>query len=375
MSATTCDVIIAGAGIVGAACALALSRRGHKCAIVDPGPVAGGATGAGMGHICVMDDSEPQLELSRLSRRLWDDLAPELPPTAERSVCGTLWVAADEEEMLAARRKGAYLNAHNVTADLLDARLLAAAEPNLRPGLFGGLMLPGDSIVYPPTIVRWMLDRAVENGSRLFIGRSIARLGGGYADLDDGTRLEAAFSINAAGIWAPRLTPTLPVRPRKGHLVITDRYPGFCRAEIVELGYIKNAHGHSPESVAFNIQPRPTGQLLIGSSRQYDREDPAVEPHMLHRMLARAVEFMPGLAGLKTIRAWTGFRAATPDSLPIIGTHPTDSRLLLATGHEGLGLTTATGTAALIESIVCRTAPPIPPLPYSPSRFAELAVA
>ena len=76
---------------------------------------------------------------------------------------------------------------------------------------------------------------------------------------------------------AARLTPGLAIRPRKGHLVITDRHPGFVTHQLLELGYLKSAHGSDAASVAFNVQPRATGQLLIGSSRQYDVEDPAVD--------------------------------------------------------------------------------------------------
>ncbi|MCC6535902.1 MAG: FAD-dependent oxidoreductase, partial [Bryobacterales bacterium] len=118
---------------------------------------------------------------------------------------------------------------------------------------------------------------------------------------------------------AHHLPVTIPVAPRKGHLAITDRAPGFLRHQIVELGYLKSAHGHETESVACNLQPRATGQVLIGSSRQYGVHTAAVEPRMLQRMLRRALEYMPGLAGLPVVRTWTGFRAATPDGLPLIG--------------------------------------------------------
>ena len=79
--------------------------------------------------------------------------------------------------------------------------------------------------------------------------------------------------VNATGSWSPVLTPGLEVKKRKGHLVITDRYPNFLRHQLVELGYLKSAHSLTADSVAFNIQPRKTGQLLIGSSRQFDVDD------------------------------------------------------------------------------------------------------
>src|SRR6516225_9651878 len=99
------DVIIVGAGIVGAACAAECARNGLKVLVVDRGSVGGGTTGAGMGHIVVLDDSEAQFALTSYSRSLWQRLAEDLPPDVEYDSCGTLWVAADEEEMAEVRRK------------------------------------------------------------------------------------------------------------------------------------------------------------------------------------------------------------------------------------------------------------------------------
>src|SRR5208283_2261161 len=114
-------------------------------------------------------------------------------------------------------------------------------------------------------------------------------LADGSVVLADGPCLAADYSVNATGPWSPTLTPALPIRKRKGHLVITDRYPGFVHHQIVELGYLKSAHCLSGDSVAFNIQPRRTGQMLIGSSRQFDAENGAVDQPILERMLNRAL--------------------------------------------------------------------------------------
>jgi len=143
------------------------------------------------------------------------------------------------------------------------------------------------------------------------------------------------------------------------------------RRQLVELGYLKSAHSISSDSVAFNAQPRKTGQILIGSSRQYGpkgKDDPKVEAAMLSRMLARACEYMPGLTRLSAIRAWTGFRAATPDKLPLIGPCHDHDRLYLATGHEGLGITTSMGTAKLLVDQLLNRRPAIPIAPYLPNR-------
>jgi glycine/D-amino acid oxidase-like deaminating enzyme len=193
--------------------------------------------------------------------------------------------------------------------------------------------------------------------------------------LDDGCRLTAPQLLLATGLQATQLVPGLPMRPKKGHLVITDRYPGALQHQLVELSYISTAHHSDGPSVAFNLQPRPTGQLLIGSSRQFDTLDRNVEPAMLSRMLQRAMDYMPGIADLNALRSWTGFRPATPDSLPILDQHPDNPHLWLAVGHEGLGVTTATGTADILVALMTGAAPPMDVAPFALARFAGLAAA
>ena len=82
-------IIVVGAGIVGAAIAEALALDGCTVTVIEEGPVGGGATAAGMGHIVVMDDSEAQLALTGYSQRLWDERAGSLPVGGERMVCSS----------------------------------------------------------------------------------------------------------------------------------------------------------------------------------------------------------------------------------------------------------------------------------------------
>lgn len=359
------DVAIVGAGIVGAACADALSAAGLRVEVIDAGPVGAGATAAGMGHIVAMDDSEAQFALTRFSQQLWMGLAAELPREVEYEACGTLWVAVDDQEMSAVHAKREYYAGRGVAAEVLDARQVADAEPELRTGLAGGLLAPDDCVVYAPCAAQWLIDRAAGRGARLRIGARAAAVARDRVVMADGSVVSAGAVVVATG--AAVLVPGLPVRPRKGHLAITDRYPGFVRHQLVDLGYLKSAHGHDNESVAFNVQPRATGQVLIGSSRQYGVEHRAIDHAMLARMLARAAEYMPRLASLNVIRAWTGFRAATPDGLPLVG--PSDGGVFVATGHEGLGITTSLGTAHLIAAAITGRTPAIAAGPYLPARF------
>ncbi len=371
MSHATYDVVIVGAGIVGAACADEFTRRGMRVAVVDREMVGGGATAAGMGHIVTMDDSEAQFALTRYSQQLWQKMRPELPVDVEYDQCGTIWVAADEEEMIEVRRKRDYYGQRDVPTEILDSQALMRLEPNLRPGLFGGLLVMEDVVLYPPCAARFLMERAQRLGVKLHLGQSVASAGQGRVRMTDGFEITAKIVVNATGAGAAELTPGIEIKKRKGHLVITDRYVGFLRHQLVELGYLKSAHAVTSDSVAFNVQPRRTGQILIGSSRQYGADHGGVDSGILARMLQRAREYMPGLAQMSAIRTWTGFRAATPDKLPLIGLWPGDASLFLATGHEGLGITTSLATARILVDQITGAQPEIPIEPYLPSRAAK----
>lgn len=367
------DVIIIGGGIIGCACAATLAQAGLKLCLIEPGTIGGGATAAGMGHLVVMDDNPAELALSSYSLALWRELVTDdasLSSKHEYSQCGTIWVAADEEEMEAARAKLNILQAHDIACELLSAAQLHQLEPELRAGLAGGLLVKQDALVYPPKSAQILLDIALtaRPGNAIRHRGSVSELIEGGVVLSDGSQLFATHVIVANGIASRQLIDDLPLRYKKGHLLITDRYPNFIRHQLVELGYIKSAHASDGDSVAFNLQPRPTGQVFIGSSRQFDVTHKEIDTGILSKMLAQATSYVPALEHLKAIRAWTGFRAATPDGLPYIGPHPSRKNVWMATGHEGLGITTSMATAEILKDQICQQVSKIEVKSYWPSR-------
>lgn len=363
------DVVVIGAGIVGAACAYYLGQEGVRVCIVDQGFAGGGTTAAGMGHIAAMDESEAQFALTAYSRDLWAELAENFGSRWENDTCGTLWVAADEEELSFIPAKAAFYRQRGVEAVELTTKEVGEIEPELRPGLAGGLQIPDDRVIYPPAATRWLVEQAVNTGAELREGCSVEGFESKTVGVvTDTGRISAEHVVNAAGARAGQLTPELPIEPRKGHLVITDRYPGFCRHQLVELGYLKSAHTMTAESVAFNVQPRRTGQLLIGSSRELAGWDRGINHDIVGAMLQRAGEYLPRLGALHALRTWVGFRPAIADHLPLVGRWPLQDGLWISAGHEGLGITMALGTGRLLADQIVGRKPDIDPRPYDPAR-------
>src|SRR5215468_6538108 len=197
MSPAVYDVLIVGAGIVGAACAYECAKEGLRVAVLDKGMIGGGTTAAGMGHIVVMDDSEAQFALTHFSRTLWQQLAQQLPADVEYDPCGTLWLAADEEEMTEVHRKQKYYSERGVHVEVLNGTDVAKAEPNLRGGMAGGLRVVDDAVVYPPCATRFLLEQAAQHGAQTRTGTTVTELlPEGGVQLTDGSRIPAHRSVN-----------------------------------------------------------------------------------------------------------------------------------------------------------------------------------
>jgi glycine/D-amino acid oxidase-like deaminating enzyme len=352
-----------GAGIVGAACAEALAEAGCRVEVWEGGLAGAGVTAASMGHVVMMDDSRAQLELSAWSRRRWAERATDLPAECEDAPCGTLWLARDDGEMDRLGEKRDLYHSRGEPAELMGREALQEIEPQLDPSLAGALRTPEDRVVYPPAVTRHLLERARGRGAVLRERAAVEAVERGRIRAH-GSWHEADFVIMAAGAASARLVPALRIEPRRGHLVITDRYPGFLRHQVIEVGY--HAHAVSGASVACNVQPRRSGQLLIGSSRELVGWDTTIDHGVRGRMLRRASEYVPGLRRLRALRTWVGFRPATPDGLPLVGEW--EPGLIVAAGHEGLGVTTSLGTAQIVADLALEREMALDPRPYDPRR-------
>ncbi|QRN42633.1 FAD-dependent oxidoreductase [Xanthomonas oryzae pv. oryzae] len=319
-----------------------------------------------------MDDDPAELALSAYSLYLWERFATL--SNAEFSRCGTLWVARDAHELAAVPAKIARLATAGLHAEAIDAAQLYALEPQLVPGLAGGMRVPDEAVVYPPRVARHLVGLACTSGARLFAGRSVAQLQAHAVRLDDGQVLSGPVLV-ASGVSLPQLLPELALRPRKGHLVITDRHPGLIRHQLLELGYADSAHGADDTSVAFNVQPRPTGQMLIGSSRQFGEHDRALSMPVLQQMLQRAFAYLPSAARAAGDPRVDRFASRHARWAPVSRAVPGRRDVWVAAGHEGLGVTTALGSArVIVDSLLGRT-PAIDPAPYAPARAMHGAPA
>ncbi|MET9599342.1 FAD-binding oxidoreductase [Streptomyces sp. NPDC006459] len=371
------DVVIIGAGVVGAACAYYAARAGLSVAVVDRGPVAGGTTGAGEGNLLVSDkEAGPELDLALLSTRLWTELASALPPEVEYEPKGGLVVAPDETTFKALRTFAEGQRAAGVDAVEVAADALPELEPHLAPGSAGGFHYPQDAQVQPAQAAARLL---AASGARLYLGEEVTQV-----LLDRGAvrgvrtprrELLAPAVVNAAGTWGGHIASlagvTLPVLPRRGFVLVTEPLPRVVRHKVYAADYIADvASGSAALQSSAVVEGTPSGPVLIGATRERVGFDRTLSTEALRRLASQAAALFPVLADVRVMRTYHGFRPYLPDHLPAIGPDPRRPGLLHACGHEGAGIGLAPATGLLVAAALTGDEPPLPAHPFRPDRFA-----
>jgi D-hydroxyproline dehydrogenase subunit beta len=376
----TTDVLVIGAGLVGAACAHALASAGRAVCVVDRAGPAAGTTAGGEGNILVSDKLPgPDARLAMRSAGLWRELADRAGGRFEFELKGGVVVAHDEEQLAALRALAADQRGDGVRAEFLDGPGLRTAEPHISARLPGGAFYPQDGQVQPMLAAAWLLAEAGRLGARLAWGADVlageSSNGRITAVLTTRGRIAAGGVVNAAGPWsglvAERLGGWLPIRPRRGHVLVTEPLPPLIRHKVYESDYVTTVMSDDDDlQCSAVVEGTRAGTVLIGSSREFAGFDRRPSLRVLAAMARRAAALFPGLAAVRVIRSYVGFRPASPDHLPIIGPDVAVGGLYHASGHEGAGIGLAPATAEMVTALLAGSPPPVDPAPFAPARLA-----
>lgn len=386
------DVVVIGAGLVGAACAYHLERAGARVLVVDRTGPAGGTTAGGEGNILLSDKLPgPEAALVLHSITLWHEMA------AHAQSSGGDPFEFDEKGGVVAARAGQLApllelagrqRAAGITTEVLDTDGIRELEPRISAEIAGGVWYPQDCQVQPMLAARWLLAEAVRLGAKTEYGAEVIaaqRASGAEGARLTGVRTSqgvrpAGAVVNAAGPWcgevARRLGGWLPVRPRRGHILVTEPLPPLVRHKVYEADYVGTVvSDEASVRCSAVVEGTRAGPVLIGSSREFAGWDRQPALGTLAEMARRATALFPFLSGVRAMRCYVGFRPASPDHLPLIGPDASVSGLFHASGHEGAGIGLAPATGHLIAALITGTAPAVGPAPFTPARLVKEAAA
>ena len=379
-------VLIIGAGIVGAASARTLSRRGMEVTIVDRGAAAGGTSSSGEGNLLVSDKGPgAELELAQYSLRLWRALVPELEaeagqdfPSIEFEHKGGVVAALSSRQSEALGLFADGQRRAGVDAQLLSVGEALGLEPELSPDITSAVYYPSDAQVQPAIATEAFLASARAAGTRVLVdtvvtGPLLDSDGKLVGVLTSNGSITADDVVVAAGPWsghvAEKLGGTLSVGPRKGFLLVTSRMPQRIFHKVYDADYV-GAVGSDEQDLQAStvIESTASGTVLIGSSRQHVGFDGGLDIEALRKIAVRAVRLMPFLSDMSIIRTYCGFRPFARDHMPVIGQDPRVPGLWYAAGHEGAGIGLAPATAEILASLMLGEQPAIAASPFAPDR-------
>ena len=414
---TTRRAVVIGGGVIGTACAHFLMKAGWQVTLVDRGEIGRGSSHGNCGLICpshVLPLAEPGMVAQgvkslfqrnspfaikpRLDPALWSWLLhfagrcnehdmieaahgiqslllSSLPFYRELIERESLDCEFESRGLLFAYRSNQQMESYAATNQLmsesfdcparrLDSDSLIELEPALKPGLAGGWYYHDDSHLRPDKLMsawRRYLEASgvtiVENcGFQSFRSRNGRAQAAGTAQGE----LPADIFIVAAGAWTPLLNDQLgcrvPIQPGKGYSLTMPR-PSVCPK--IPLIF--------PET-RVAVTPFQSGYRL-GSTMEFAGYDDSIRPERLQLLKDGATDYLREPYCEPVQEAWFGWRPMTYDSLPIIDRSPKYDNVIIAAGHNMLGLSMAPATGKLVAELVDGTPPHVEPKPYSIGRF------
>jgi glycine oxidase len=347
MSGARADVIVVGAGIVGAACARALAQRGISVLMLDAGDTPGAATEAAAGMLAPLAEAkadDPLLALSVRARDLYSELVPALEEETGLEIGlrldGIFDVAFSEKDVVARRSEVAWQRQSGFAAEWLSEDELRERLPGIGPDALGAVLSVEDGALEPVALRDALLASAAGRGTRVERGVKVEEI---VVQHDRVTAVRtpsdthtAGAIVVAAGCWSGRiagLPRPLSVEPIRGQIVALD-WPKSQPPAIIYGG-----GGY--------VTPR-RGEALAGSTMEYAGFDASVTTDGVNRVLHTASRILPDLIRTPQRREWAGLRPGTPDGRPIVGPDPGVGNLWYATGHGRNGILLAGMTGEIV---------------------------
>jgi D-hydroxyproline dehydrogenase subunit beta len=389
------DIVVVGGGIIGAACAYELARRGAEVTLLERAELAAGASGRNLGYLDTSKD--PVLApLAGRSVERYAEIASD-PPTPfflDPVPLGTLAVTIDEDEVSDLREWVSAAEAVGVEVERVDDRV-RELEPELSPDVLEAYLLHEGHRVDPLALT--VCFGALARGAGASIlhhtpARRLLERGDRIAGVvTDDAVIEADAVVLAAGPWSPAVARpaglSLPIASARGWLVhVMPERPllrhwiqsGARRLHAGELRYATEpgplsltlrefAEAAETQEVSPMIQPAPDGSVLTGSSREPSFATDAFELDMPRTVASRAARLVPALVEAPVLATWSGVRPVSPDERPMLG--KVREGLFVASGHGSEGVILGAASAEQLAALALGNETPFENAPFDPARF------
>jgi len=366
------DVAVIGGGVIGSAASYYLSKKNLEVAIIERKNIASGASGACDGFIFIQSKKDIDLIcLTLKSLGIFKELSEELSYDLEYKNCGGLVIYSgnyNREDIsiigFEERFKDFIENRTEIDTDFIefvDGTKIRELEPFISKEVCFGTFCRYESQVNPLAVNIAYALAARNSGAKVFLNEEVKSFSikskGKINSLvtDSGRKVYADEFLLCTGAWSADLGNVLgidiPVSPRRGTIIVTEIIPELVNHVIIDYDYICCKFDLNRE-LGFTLEQANSGNLLIGSTREFKGFDDSIDLQKISLLTKRATELFPKLSGIDIIRIFNGFRPYSSDFKPLIGLVPGFSNLWIAAGHEGDGIALSPVTGMLISELI-----------------------
>lgn len=337
------DVVVIGAGLVGAAVAYELSRAGASTLVVEKGPdIAAGASRSNSGLLCTGFDAVPnsvEATMIRYQGERWTTVFDELG--IPYRIPGALVLARDASQVASLDELAENARCVGVSTEILSAGQVRKLEPGVLAE--AGLLIPGEAITDPYEVVYGLL----QSGPEVRTNWPVARVeqSEGVVDVSGPAgKVTSAFVVNCAGLYADEVAgdDSFRISPRRGEFLVFE--PGT--ASLVNHILLPVPDQRTKGVLVF---PTIHGHMCAGPTAvdQIDKEDWRPRQDGLDRVSQEAAELFPPLTGLTPVGSWAGLRPVGHPHGYIIDWSVRVPALLNIAGIRSTGLSSCLGLARL----------------------------
>lgn len=416
MAHTKADVLIIGGGVIGISCAYYLSLQGVKATVIDKSEPGLGCSYGNAGWITpcfalplplpgmlikslkwLADPMSPLhiqpkpslllfrwmfrflrsmnwktahrsiqalTEISKFSLSEYSRMSQEFGTDFGFSQKGLLLVGLTSEGVQAAAQEQELVGNYGIPGTRLDEAQVKELEPALTGPLTGGVYFPNEAHCEPLAFVRSLAQKAKENGVEIVSGAEVFDFEVGSRKIHSVRTTRGSFYADqfvlATGSWSNAIARTLkirvPVLGGKGYALIVKPFDPKPQIPLMLI----------EKKIA--VTPRKDSVRLAGTLELVNL-DFSINPKRVDSIIAGSQLCMNVPKELEVLELWRGLRPCTPDGVPVIGYSSHFSNLILATGHQMLGLQSAPGTGKLVADLVTRVQPQFDPAPFCAERF------
>jgi len=379
----TADVLIIGAGVIGASIAYHLTRHGIRPLVLEKSDPAAGSSGACDGLV-FMQSKKPglHLKLALESRRRFDGLMDQLGGSIEFRSPGGMCLIESEAELAAMRLFVAEQRASGLDVELIDGDEARRREPCLSRKVIAATFSALDSQVNPYALAFAFLRAAKSAGARVLSGVEVKGIevvsGNATGVLTGNCRISTPVVVNAAGALAAEVGRLagleIPITPRRGQIVVTASIAPLVRHCLISAQYVAvkfNPALAATGGMGFSLEQADSGNILIGSTREFVGFDRRTTFDGIRTIARRIAPVIPALQRVPVIRTFGGLRPYTPDGLPILGKVAGVEGFIMAAGHEGDGIALSPITGELIADLIATGRTQFPLEDFRLERFRE----